>query len=154
MFQGKYDAARAIVQQGLDLDPTSDLTQWALGCIDMESGNFSRAIVELEKARRTEAIPYVAGWLGYAYAASGDRTKALATIKELDEASAHRYVSPFSTAMIYLALGDKERALERLEKTYAVRSQWLFLLKPDKIFDPLRSEPGFQALLKKVGFNK
>jgi len=153
-YQGKYDTARAMVQQGLDLDPTSDFAQWELGVVDIESGNFARAIVELEKARRTEAIPYVEGWIGYAYAASGDRAKALATIKALDEASSQRYISPFSTAMIYLALGDKDRALAGLEKTYEVRSQWLFLLKVDKIFDPLRSEPRFIALLKKVGLDK
>jgi hypothetical protein len=52
----------------------------------MEAGNFARAIVELDKAGRPEAIPYVEGWIGYAYAASGDRAKAPATIKQLDEA--------------------------------------------------------------------
>ena len=108
----------------------------------------------MEKARRSGAIPYVAGWLGYAYAVSGDRTKALATIKDLDEVSTRRYVSPFSTAMIYLALGDKDRSLAGLEKAYEVHSQWLFLLKVDRIFDPLRSEPRFIALMKKLNFEK
>jgi hypothetical protein len=56
--------------------------------------------------------------------------------------------------MIYLALGDKNRALTGLEKTYQVRSQWLFFLKVDKIFDPLRKEPRFIALLKKVSLDK
>jgi tetratricopeptide (TPR) repeat protein len=153
-FQGKYDSARALAQQELDLDPASDVAQWQFGFIDLEAGNFARAIVELEKARRPDAIPYVEGWLGYAYAASGDHAKALATIKELDEASSRCYVSPFSTAIIYLALGDKERALEGLEKTYEVHSQWLFLLKVDKIFDPLRSDPRFIELLKKVHLDK
>jgi tetratricopeptide (TPR) repeat protein len=153
-FQGKYDTARALAQQGFDLDPTSDVAQFQLGFIDLESGNFAQAIVELEKARRPDAVPYVEGWLGYAYAASGDRAKALAMIKELDEASSRRYVSPFSTAIIYLALGDKDRALAGLEKTCEVHSQWLFLLKVDKIFDPLRSDPRFVALLKKAGFDK
>jgi len=154
VFQEKYDTAKAMAQQGVDLDPTSDFAQWQLGLVDMEAGNFGRAIVEFEKARRPEAIPYVEGWLGYAYAASGDRAKALAIIKQLDEVSSRRYVSPFSTAIIYLALGDKNRALTGLEKTYQVRSQWLFFLKVDKIFDPLRSEPRFIALLKKVGLDK
>ncbi len=84
---------------------------------------------------------------------SGDRAKAMATIKRLEEESSRRYVSPFSTA-IYLALGDKDRALEGLEKTYEVHSQWVFLLKVDTTFDPLRKEPRFVALLKKVGLDK
>jgi adenylate cyclase len=153
-FQGKYDTATAMLQQGLELEPTSDFAQMEMGAVYLESGNLARAMVELEKARRPDAVPYVEGWLGYAYATSGDRAKAQAMVKELDEASSRRYVSPFSTAMIYLALGDKDRALTGLEKSYQVHSQWLFLLKVDKIFDSLRSEPRFIALLKKVGLDK
>ncbi len=125
-----------------------------MGYIDLESGQLGTAIVELEKARRTEAILYVAGWLGYAYAVSGDRTKAVATLKELDEASARRYVSPFSAALIYLALGDKDRALAGLEKAYEVRSMWLILLKMDRLLNPLRSEPRFIALMNRMNFEK
>jgi len=57
--QGKYDTARTMVQQALDLDATSDLAQFQLGYIDLAAGYLGAAIVELEKARRTEAIPYM-----------------------------------------------------------------------------------------------
>jgi hypothetical protein len=63
-------------------------------------------------------------------------------------------VSPWCTAIIYLGLGDKERALDGLEKAYEARSVWLVYLKEDKVYDPLRSEPRFIALLKKVGLDK
>lgn len=154
IFQGKFDTARSMVQQGIDLEPSSDWAQYTLGLLDVEAGNFAPAIGELEKARRLDAIPYVDGWLGYAYAASGNRAKAQAIIKDLDETSTRRYVSPFSTAIIYLGLGDKKQALAGLEKTYKVHSQWLFLLKVDKIFDPLRSDERFTALLKQAGFDR
>ncbi len=68
--------------------------------------------------------------------------------------SVRRFVSPFCTAMIYLGLGDKRRALDGLEKAYEVRSQWLANLKVDNVFDPLRSEPRFIELLKKVHLDK
>ncbi len=76
-------------------------------------------------------------------------------IAELNQMSSRRFVSPFCTAIIYLGLGDKERALDGLENAYEVRSQWLpELLKVDRILDPLRSEPRFIKLLKKVHLDK
>jgi hypothetical protein len=63
-----------------------------------------------------------------------------------------RFVSPFCAAIVYLGLGHKQRALDGLEKAYAARSQWMTFLKVDRIFNPLRSEPRFVELLKKVGF--
>jgi hypothetical protein len=98
--------------------------------------------------------PPFAGWLGYAYAAVGERTRAEAMIAELNQTSLRRFVSPFCTAIIYLGLGDKERALDGLEKSYEVRSQWLVFLKVDRVFDPLRSDPRFIELLKKVHLDK
>jgi hypothetical protein len=68
--------------------------------------------------------------------------------------SSRRFVSPFCTAVIYVGLGDKMRALDGLEKAYEARSWSLLWLKMDKIFDPLRSDPRFIELLKKVGLDK
>jgi hypothetical protein len=73
---------------------------------------------------------------------------------ELSHASAREYVSPYATAIIYLGLGDKRRALDGLEKAYEARSQFLTDLKAFRLFDPLRSDPHFVALLKKVGLDK
>ena len=53
--------------------------------------------------------------------------------------------------IVYLGLGDKERALDGLDQAYEAGSQWVTWLKVDQMFDPLRSEPRFIALLKKVG---
>jgi adenylate cyclase len=149
-FQAKYGAAREQALKALDLDPNFYVAHWALGWIDIEAGKSSNAIAELEKARVTDSPPFVAGWLGYAYAAAGERSKAQATIVELNQISARRFVSPFCTALIYLGLGDTEQALDGVDKAYEARSQWLIQLKVDRIFDPLRSDPRFIKLLKKV----
>jgi adenylate cyclase len=101
-----------------------------------------------------DTTPFVAGWLGYAYAKSGDRTRAEGIVTELNQVSSRRFVSPFCTAVIYVGLGDKVRALDGLERAYEARSWDLLWLKMDRIFDPLRSEPRFIALLKKVGLDK
>jgi len=63
-------------------------------------------------------------------------------------------VPPFSLALVYLGLGDHPRAIQYLEQAHAADSQWLGWLKRDHVFDPLRSEPRFFALLRKLGFEK
>jgi len=72
----------------------------------------------------------------------------------IEELSHRRYAPPDCIAIIYLGLGDKDRALEWLRKAYEDRSFSLVFLKVDHMFDPLRSDPRFIALLKKVGLDK
>jgi adenylate cyclase len=78
----------------------------------------------------------------------------MAAIEELKKDSLRGYVPPFNLAIVYLGLGDRARALEYLERAYDVDSQWMIYLRGDRIFDPLRSEPRFVALLNKLGFAK
>jgi class 3 adenylate cyclase len=95
----------------------------------------------------------IAAWLSYAYGASGDRVKARTMIDELNRRSLRGYVTPFNEAIVYLGMGNRERALDDLEKAYAANSQWMAWLKMDHIFDPLRSDPRFIRLLRKVGLD-
>ena len=95
---------------------------------------------------------FVTAWLGYAYGASGDRAHALAEIENLEKTSLHGHVLPFNLAIVYLGLGDRERALDYLEQAYASSSQWMGWLKGDRIFQPLRSEPRFVVLMRKLRF--
>jgi adenylate cyclase len=153
-WQGKYEVAKEHCRKALELDPNFYLAQWALGWVDIQADRLGEAVPELEKAKAMGAPPFVVAYLGYAYAASGERTKAEAVIGELERMPAHRYVSLFCTTIVHLGLGDRSRALEGLEKAYAARSQMLLFLKEDRIFDPLRSDPRFIALLKKTGMDK
>jgi Tfp pilus assembly protein PilF len=109
VFQAKYEAATEQFRKALELDPNFYLAHWDLGWNEIEAGKFSEAIPELEKARGTDSLAFFAGWLGYAYAAAGERTKAEALIAELNQMSSHRFVSPFCTAIIYLGLDDQEQ---------------------------------------------
>jgi len=141
-------------RKALDLDPTNVLAQFMIGWVDIEAGKFSDAIPELQKAVATKAPSYVSGYLGYAYGASGDPTHATAEVEELNKRALHGYVAPFNLAIIYLGLGDRERALNKLEQAYAAHSELCGLLKMDRMFDSLRSDPRFIALLKKLNFER
>ena len=78
----------------------------------------------------------------------------MAAIEELKATSLKGYVPPFNLAIVYLGLGDRARALDYLEQAYDVNSQWMPYLRGDRIFDPLRSDPRFVALMKKLAFDK
>ncbi len=84
-WQTKYEAAKEQVRKALDLDPNFYYAQFYLGWIDIQAGKFNEAIPELEKSRAMDSPPFVAGWLGYAYAASAERGKAQAIIAELNQ---------------------------------------------------------------------
>ncbi len=153
-WQGKYQAAKEAARRSADLDPTFFFAPWGNGWIDIQAGKVGNAIAEFQKAQAMESPPFVTAWLGYAYAASGDRAHALAAIEELEKKALHGYKPPFNLAIVYLGLGDRARALDYLEKADAADSQWLIYLKGDRIFNPLRSEPRFAALMRKRGFDK
>jgi hypothetical protein len=78
----------------------------------------------------------------------------MAVIEEMNRKSLHGYVSRFNLALVYLGMGDHERAMDCLEQAYSAHSMWLSLLKMDRIFDPLRKAPRFIALMKKLNFDK
>jgi adenylate cyclase len=78
----------------------------------------------------------------------------MAVIEELNRKSLHGYVPPFNVAIVYLGMGDSGRAMDYLEQAYSAHSQSLCWLKMDRIFDPLRKEPRFIALMKKVNLEK
>jgi serine/threonine-protein kinase len=152
-WQGKYQGAREQARRASDLDPAFFFPQMAYGWIDIEAGKISDAIPELQKATAMESPAFVTAFLGYAYGASGDRAHAMAEMEDLKKRSLHGHVLPFNLALVYIGLGDRQRALDCLERAYATDSQWMGWLKNDRIFDPLRSEPRFVALMKKLRFD-
>jgi tetratricopeptide (TPR) repeat protein len=152
--KGDFQKAMAEAKRGAELDPTFFFPQMQLGWIALEQGNVHGAIPELEKAAKMESPPFVTAYLGYAYGAAGDRARALAIIEELKKRSVRGYVPPFNRAIVYLGLGDFERAMDLLEQASADDSQWMMYLKFERIFDPLRANPRFIALMKKCHFDE
>ncbi|HXH50071.1 MAG TPA: protein kinase [Terriglobia bacterium] len=151
-MQGDFQAAKEQVKRAADLDPTFFLVPHTYGWIDLQAGKAAAAIPEFQKAAAMEAPAFVLAYLGYAYAASGDRARAMAQIEAMKKNSLHGHVPPFDLAIVYLGMGNHARALDYLEQAYASDSQWMVWLKEDRIFDPLRSEPRFQVLMKKLNF--
>ena len=92
------------------------------------------------------------GCLGAAYAATGQREKALAQIAKVKEAEKTRYVANYWLAVVYAQLGDTDMAFAELEKAYNNRDWFFQRLKVDPYMDPLRSDPRFDAMVKRLNF--
>ena len=151
-WHGEYQAALEQLRKSSNLDPSYFMPSWQHGWVDLQAGKVSDAIPELQKSRAMDAPAFVSAWLGYALAASGDRTRALVEIEDMKKHSLHGYVPAFNLAIVYLGLGDRQHALDYLEQAYAADSQWLCWLKEDRIFVPLHAEPRYIALMKKLRF--
>lgn len=113
---------------------------------------FDDAIANYQLAVKTSggSALMLAG-LGHAYAVAGRRREAEATLRQLHQLSARRYISPFLIATVYVGLGHNAEALSWLEKAYAERDTLLVLLKIDSRLSPLHADPRFQDLLRRVG---
>ena len=72
----------------------------------------------------------------------------VAILNELSEMSKQAYVSPYDMAILYVGLGDKDRAFEQLNKAYDDRAGFILYLNVEPLFDPLRSDPRFPHLGK------
>jgi tetratricopeptide (TPR) repeat protein len=92
--------------------------------------------------------------LGYAYAVSGQPNEARQILDELKDLSTKGYISPNHLAVVHAGLGEKDQALEYLEKTYQERDEMQRFIKVSPIFDNLHSDPRFIDLLHRVGLSQ
>src|SRR6266404_1842845 len=150
----RYDDAIVQVRKTLELDPTSTLAHNLLGRCLLGKGDTAGAIAEFQQSKINITGAWYQGLLGYAYAISGDRPKAEQMLGELEAQAKRQYVNSSAFAAIYLGLGEKEKALDWLDVAYENRESACWLLKVDPIYDSVRNEPRFEALLKKVGLDQ
>jgi TolB-like protein/DNA-binding winged helix-turn-helix (wHTH) protein/Tfp pilus assembly protein PilF len=111
-----------------------------------------QAVTAESPAGKPEAdLPAVHAMLGYAYAKAGRATDARKELQKLTDSARLRYVAPSWMAIVNIPLGDKDQAFFWLEKSYQDRSEHMLYLKVEPLIDPLRSDPRFASLLKRVG---
>jgi len=151
LFAGRYDEAEAQCRRALELNAGFYPAHFNLGRVYLQEKLYAQAISEYEKAiAPEEGNPELATELVRGYAAAGKRTEALKTLSQLKELSKRRYISPYRIAQAYAALGDFDQAFALLEKAYEERTGDLIQLKVEPENDPLRSDPRFQDLLRRM----
>jgi adenylate cyclase len=146
----RYDDATTQIRTTLEVDPNNALAHQLLGWCLVWKGNVTEAKAEFQKATTLDDLPWYVGSLGYACAVSGDRRKAEQILRELEDLTRQRYVSPAIRASVYLGLGENDKALDWLEKGYQDRDPSLWWITGDQLYDSVRNEPRFKALLQKL----
>ena len=146
----RYDEAIQVLRKALELDQNDIGTHVSLGYTYAAKGMYREAAAEYEEAARLGGdSPSTQIYLGAAYAQAGARERARAILRQLE--TSKEYVSPGELAVLYVALGERERAFASLERAYAEHDLQLKYLGVDPPFDPLRSDPRFRDLLRRVG---
>jgi eukaryotic-like serine/threonine-protein kinase len=148
----RYDEALEQLLQTVELDLNYPVTYWILGALYRTTGHCELAIREGEKAvKLSNGSPLMRAALAHSYGKAGRAKEARDILDDLTKVAERKYVAPHFFAGIHIGLGDYDRALEYLEKSYEEHSHWLIYLPIDPSMDELRNDPRFQDLLKRVG---
>jgi len=153
-FARDYDQAIKECKKALELHEDFYVTHAFVGFAYAQKGMFKDAIRELTRAKElSQNSPVMIAELGRVQALSGNKSEAYKALNELQALSTQRYVSPYSVAMVYVGLGDKDTAFEWLYKAFDEHSGWLIHMKVEPALDSLRTDNRFGKLLKRVGLS-
>ncbi len=148
----RFDEAIEQCRKALELDPSFAPAHGTLGHVYAAKGMYREALAEYEKfATLSGGSPGSTALVGYAHARLGQRSYALRVLDQLRAATKQRYVPALSFAIVYVGLAEKEQAFLWLEKAYDERTNSLAYLKVQATWDPLRSDPRFADLVRRIG---
>jgi eukaryotic-like serine/threonine-protein kinase len=151
-FQGGYDAALAELVEISRAEPKLAVARWGIGLSYEEKGMGTEALASLKLATELSKSLNMRTSLAHASARFGQRAQALEVLKALEERSRTNYVPSYYFALIHSGLGEKDRAFEWLERAYQERSTVLAYLRIDPRLAPLRSDPRYLDLVRRMGF--
>ena len=147
----RYDEAIEQLNRVIAVDQNHYQAHWMLGHTYAVSGHLDQAIASAEKAvDLSERAPGALGMLGMIYGLAGRKAEAQNILQELLRLNERRYVTPAAVAYVYIGLDDKDQAFAWLEKAYQENSNFLAYLR-HPVADPLRSDPRFADLVRRVG---
>ncbi|HSY33682.1 MAG TPA: protein kinase [Verrucomicrobiae bacterium] len=148
----RYDDALEQLRRTVELDPNYPVTYWVLGLLLTKMGRYELAIAEGEKGvKLSGGSPLMNAALAQTFATAGRREQAIQILDDLTNLAKQKYVAPYFFAGIHVGLGEDDRAIEYLEKSYEEHSHWLIYLHLDPSMDGLRSNPRFQDLSRRIG---
>jgi serine/threonine-protein kinase len=151
-YAGRDAEAEARYRKTLELEPNYWVAHNGLGRVYLHRRMFPEAVAAFRAAvdlaaKSSESLTQ----LGYVLARWGRREEARATIRQLESLAAGHYVPAYAFAMIYNGLGERDRALRYLEQSLDQREVQLTFIKIDTRWDPIRADPRFRAIARRVG---
>jgi serine/threonine-protein kinase len=148
---GDLDSALEALQAAVALDPTFGELYTDVGMLYVRQRKYTQAIEALERAAAYTRSPAARGKLGHALARAGRTEEARAILNELERERQSGFVPASSIAMVYLGFGEKERALDWLERATDEHDWEVAWLKVEYVWESLRGEPRFARLLERIG---
>jgi serine/threonine-protein kinase len=146
----RYDETEAQARKTLEMDPRFYVAHYYLGEAFQFKGKLTDATAEYQKSFELNNDPFSLAMLGQACARQGKTDEARKILARLREQAKSQYISPYAFAVVLTALGDKARAIDELERGYDDTGFYISLIKVDPLFDDLRGDPRFEALVQKV----
>jgi len=154
-FAREYERALEELEKSKEIFPEHAINYYRMGQVYTQLGRYEEAISSYEHGFEvTGQSGELSTTLAYIYSLSGKRAEAQKRLSNIIEYSKQNFVSPISIARVYVGLGEKEEAFFWLEKGYSQNDAQLIYLKIDPTFDPLRSDPRYTQLLRKIGLEK
>ncbi len=149
---GRYDDAIDEIKKTLELDRTFPIAHLNLGLYYAQKGEIAEGTAELLRVRElVKNAPYGLGGLGYLYARSGRVSEARSVIDTLLVFSRQGLTTSLDIALVYNGLGDKNKAMEWLEKAVDEHARFIPDLKVSPMWVGFHAEPRFRAILKRIG---
>jgi serine/threonine-protein kinase len=150
----RYDESIAQLRQTLELDRSYWFAHMELAWNFLQKGLLEEAVAQCDSAvagARDAHQSGVVGNCGWVYGRAGRRKQALGILRQLTANSDRAWQDPIDVALVYVGLGERDRALEWLQRSARERLPTLVFLKVEPGLDPLRSDPRFKALLRELG---
>jgi serine/threonine-protein kinase len=149
-FAHRYDDSIAASQKAVQRDPTFFVARRYLGQAYAQKGSYEQAIAEFQRAASNDS-PLMRAELANTYGLAGRKEEAQKILADLQRLSSERYISPYSIALVYSGLGNKDETFNWLEQAYRGRADYLVYLGVDPRFQWLRGDPRFASLLERIG---
>jgi serine/threonine-protein kinase len=149
-LQRQYDQAIEQANKALEIDPDFVMAHDYRGAAYLRKSQFAAALEECRTCRRLDAVPWYLARLAAAQAVVGNKDEARTLLKELQELSKRRYVTPECFFLVYVALRENDQAFAWMQKMYDVRSQYPLRLNVQPDFDGLRADPRFADWLRRL----
>ena len=149
----RFELAMVEARASIELERSAHIFYWDLGLALVGLSRYDEAI---ETFRQGGILApedlFLQAYLGWALGLAGRREGALTILGELERQRSQEYVGGIFSGMVCVGLGDHDQAISWLQQAVEEREGWLTTLNTSLVFDPLRADPRFQALLKKLNF--
>jgi serine/threonine-protein kinase len=155
LHAGRPEEAIQVYRQALDIDPAYGIARHQLGHAYVAVGQYAEAVVEFERANQDiGSTPFSMASLAYGLARAGRHDEADAMLREFERRRKVGFYPAFTLAFAHAGLGNHEQALEWLEIAADERLFGYYLPSVDEAWDPLRGQPRFQRLLRRLGIDQ